>query len=305
MKAREIKATDLSERVPTPEVEDEIRDLSLTLNDLLSRMQQSFESQDKFIADVSHEMKTPLAILRGELDLIKEGSCSPEVAAYLQSAAQEIGHLSELVENLLLLARVDAGVSSLSRSKVRIDELLLETISRREIYSQNETVKVNINFEEPTVSEAAKKAGVMVAANPFEIDGDSGLLQVLAKNLIQNAIKFSEPNSSVDVLLRVVQETVIFTVQDHGKGIDEQFQKSIFDRFFRVEKTRNQVRGSGLGLHLSKRIVDIHAGSISVNSIPGEGALFTVVLPRRDPELSAIEDQKRRQKRRYQISENT
>lgn len=297
LSAREIKATNLSERVPVPEVEDEIRDLSETLNDLLSRLQQAFESQEKFIADVSHEMKTPLAILRGELDLIKDGNCTPEVSAYLQSASQEIGHLSELVENLLLLARVDAGMSSLSRSRVRFDELLLETIGRREIYSQNETVRVGLNLEEPEISESAKQAGVAgPSLNPFEIDGDAGLLQVLAKNLIQNAIKFSKPDTSVEVLLRSAGDSVEFSVRDRGDGISGEDLDRIFDRFYRVEKTRNQVRGSGLGLHLAKRIVDIHTGRIKVESEEGEGTLFTIVLPKRDPELSAIAEQKRKQR---------
>lgn len=273
-KARKINPTNLAERLPVPAVDDEMKDLSVTLNDLLGRIQRAFESQEKFIADVSHEMKTPLAILRGELDLIKQKSHGAEVTEYLESAEQEITHISELVENLLLLARVDAGVSCLAQGAVRMDEIVLDTIARTEVFAKSLGKRISINFKEEVVSGSAE------SEKQFQIHGDAGLLQCLAKNLIENAIKFSHTAENVEVEVCDQRQNVVLNVVDHGRGIPETERKHLFQRFYRGESTRNEVRGSGLGLHLASRIAEIHGGRIDVDSEVGRGTVFRVELPK-------------------------
>jgi signal transduction histidine kinase len=268
-KARSINPSNLAERLPVPSVDDEVRQLSSTLNDLLERIQKAFDSQERFIADVSHEMKTPLAILRGELDLVKEKSDSPEVKSYLDSAEQEIAQISELVQNLLLLARVDAGVSCLSQSAVRIDEMVLDTTASVEPLAKSAGKRISINFVENS-----DKSG------QFLVKGDSGLLQCLTKNLIENAIKYSNCEDIIDLEVVDEESSVILFVKDKGRGIPDTEKLRIFERFYRGESVRGETRGSGLGLHLAERIADIHGGHISVDSEFGRGTTFRVELPK-------------------------
>ena len=272
-KARRINPSNLAERLPVPVGDDEVRALSLTLNDLLGRIQRAFDSQEKFIADVSHEMKTPLAILRGELDLVKQKSHSLEVKEYLESADQEIAHLSELVQNLLVLARVDAGVSCLAQGSVRVDEVVLDTVALTEPFARSSGKRVSVNLIED-------RAEGGVAGAHFQVKGDAGLLQCLAKNLVENAIKFSDKADNVEVEVVDGADAVILSVRDRGVGIPIAERKRIFERFYRGEATRNRVRGSGLGLHLADRIADIHGGRISVASEIGQGTVFRVELPK-------------------------
>ncbi len=271
-KAKEMSPSQLSERVPVPPEKDELRELALTLNHLLDRLQQSFESQERFIADASHQLKTPLAILRGELDVLKSRPRTvEETGSFLVSASQEVEYLSKMVEDLLVLARVDAGVGTLSIKKVRVDELALEALSRLERFAQTKKVKIRFNLEE-------------TSSVPFEILGDSDLLQVMLRNLVENAIKFTPEGSSVDVHVVEEPEFVLVKVSDCGPGIAVEAREKIFSRFFRAENTRNSVSGVGLGLPIAKRIVEIHNGTIEVSEAhPGRaglgvGALFTVKI---------------------------
>lgn len=278
-KARRINPSNLAERLPVPANDDEIRHLSITLNDLLSRIQRAFDSQERFIADVSHEMKTPLAILRGELDLIKQKGHPQEIREYLESAEQEIAHLSELVQNLLVLARVDAGVSCLAQGAVRVDEVVLDTVALTEPFARSSGKRIAVNFVEEAAPEGPD-AVPAVGDEHFQVRGDAGLLQCLAKNLVENAIKFSDNAENVDIEVIDGADTVVLNVKDQGRGIPAAERARIFERFYRGESTRSKVRGSGLGLHLAERIAEIHGGRISVDSEVGRGTVFRVELPK-------------------------
>lgn len=269
--ARRISAMNLSTRLPVPETDDEISHLSQTLNELLGRIERAFTSQERFIADVSHEMKTPLAIMRGEFDFVKKRTHDEELRHFVESADQEIAHLSQLVENLLVLARVDAGVSALNPAKVRLDEVILESVVRAEVVAKRSGSRLSVNMKENTSSDASQQ---------FVLEGDAGLLQVLVKNLIENAIKFSNAGEPVEVELEDRDEEIVLRVRDRGKGIPEEEQQKIFERFYRVESVKNETRGSGLGLHLVERIADIHGGSIMVDSQLNVGTNFEVTLPK-------------------------
>ncbi|MGK5086868.1 HAMP domain-containing sensor histidine kinase [Bdellovibrionota bacterium FG-2] len=262
-KAKEMSPSQLSERVPVPVEKDELRELALTLNHLLDRLQQSFESQERFIADASHQLKTPLAILRGELDVLKRRPRTvEETSGFLVSASQEVEYLSKMVEDLLVLARVDAGFGTLSIKKVRVDELALEAVSRLERFAQTRKVKIRFNLG---------------GSGSFEILGDSDLLQVMLRNLLENAIKFSPEDSCVEVEVNDEPAFVSVRVSDRGPGIPLEARERIFSRFFRAENTRNSVAGVGLGLPIAKRIIEIHQGTIEVSDAH-PGASFTVKI---------------------------
>ncbi len=266
-KAKEISATQLSERLPIPATEDELRELALTLNQLLHRLQNSFENQERFIADASHQLKTPLAIMRGELDVMRSRERTPEeLLTFMASAAQEIEHLSKIVEDLLLLARVDAEGAVLKIERTRLDEIALEVISRLDFLAKKTGVVLKLN---------------LVDAESYEIGGDPDLLKAMIHNLVENAIKFSPRGSAVSVTLFDGPETLTVSVKDNGPGITPEAMARIFNRFFRAENTQKTVAGSGLGLSIARRIAEIHGGKIEVESLPGDGAEFRATVEKR------------------------
>jgi signal transduction histidine kinase len=258
-KARSISASNLNERLPIPPAKDELQALSLTLNDLLNRLHRAFETQERFVSDASHELKTPLAILRGELDLMRSRPRTlEETTAFFASASQELDQLSRLVEDLLLLARVDAGAGSLSLQEIRFDEVALEAVSRMKKVAEARGVKVRFDLD----------------GNEFSVQGDPNLLQSLLNNLIENAVKFSPDGGTVVVKLAADSSQVSAIVSDEGPGISKEEQTRIFDRFFRAEGAREKTPGMGLGLAIARRIADAHGARLWVESELGHGSRF-------------------------------
>jgi signal transduction histidine kinase len=272
-KAKQLTPGNLSERIPLPVVDDELKKLTLTLNDLLDRLQQAFDSQERFIADASHELKTPLAILRGELDLMQSRSRSQEeILEFVNSASQDLEHLSSVVEDLLLLARVDAGRALLTFSPVRLDEEALEAISRMEILARKKEIKLRFELQNDNAS-----------PSEFQIDGDADLLRIMMKNLIENAIKFSPAGSTVEIRLLDRKSELEFSVRDQGPGIPDHLKEKIFDRFFRIATKENISQGAGLGLAIVCRIVQAHHGKLNVVTQAGQpGSTFRIILNRTD-----------------------
>jgi len=260
-KARRLSASSLSERLPVPPHEDELSQLSLTLNALLDRLQQAFESQERFIADASHQLKTPLAILRGELDVLKSRPrTNGEIEEFLKSASQELDRLGHLVEDLLTLARADAGAGSLLSRKIRLDEVALEAVSRVEFLAKSRQVKIRFDL-------------LGDASGDFEILGDADLLRSMLQNLLDNAIKYSPQGSTVEVQVQDATDAVAVRIKDAGPGIPEELLPKVFERFFR---TQAEVPGFGLGLAIAKRIVEAHQGTLNVQSQVDKGTTFTV-----------------------------
>lgn len=264
--AKEIQASELSVRVPVPE-EIELRELALTLNALLSRLEQAFNSQDRFIADASHQLKTPLAILRGELDMIRKyPPTDQEWNQYLDSASQEIDHLSRMVDDLLLLARVDIGSQALSFDRIRVDEVVLEALSRLKYLANEKRIQMCFNIEELEDSTQAMPN--------FEAKGDYELLRSLVYNLIENAIKYSPEGSQVALTLAETKTHIEVNVKDSGPGISENDLKHVFERFYRVQKDSQEVSGLGLGLSIAHRIAEAHNAQLTVESELGRGSTF-------------------------------
>lgn len=264
-KAKKISVGNLSDRIPTPKIKDEIHMLVGSLNDLLSRLEGAFTSQERFIADASHQLKTPLAILKGELDLIKNKNLSAqETKEFLKSMGEEVETLSKIVENLLLLARVDAGIEKFKFEPVRMEEVLLNQISRLEKLAHTRENKIIFNMSE-------KEGG-------YEILGDDELLGCLFHNLIENAIKYSPEGKQIEINLFERQNELNVEVRDHGSGIAENEKEKIFDRFYRAGSNGTKATGYGLGLALAKKISEILGGYITVSNVVDGGAAFSFII---------------------------
>jgi len=249
---------DLSKRLEVPPINDEIKRLATTLNEMLSRIEILLATQKRFIADVSHDLRTPLTIIRGNLDLLRqeEGDESRKVA--LTTAKGEVDRLSRLVSDLLLLAQMDAGLE-LERRPVELDTLLLEVYREGKLLAP--TLEIRLGEED--------QASVL---------GDRDRLKQLLLNLVQNAVDHTPDGGQVTLSLRRERGRAYLSVADTGSGIPPEDLPHIFVRFYRVEKGRRR-GGAGLGLAIAQWIAHAHGGEISVESKLQEGSTFTLRLP--------------------------
>jgi signal transduction histidine kinase len=256
----------LSDRIPVPGPHDEIRELAETFNDLLGRLEMAFDSQERFISNASHQLKTPLTILKGELNMIKKRQVSESgVKEFFESATAEIEHMINLVEDLLLLARLEAGKDTLSMNKVGLDEVLLGVVSRLQKIAAQKNVQIQAQF----ISEPPDKEF------QAEVLGDEELLACLLENLVENAVKYSPKDSSVTVRLIRKDGRVEFSVKDQGPGIPEAMRDKIFERFHRGFPS-SFVAGSGLGLTIASQIAKLHEVKIQVGDNEGGGTAIAV-----------------------------
>jgi signal transduction histidine kinase len=248
--ANEIGAGALSERLPVPPTKGEVRELSLTINEMLSRIEKAFLSQERFIADASHQLLTPLSIMKNEL------SQNPDN----RSSLQEVDQMIALVKNLLLLARVDAGIGALNLEKIYFDEVILDAISQAEKLARGKNIGLKFDLRGPTTE---------IEQRPM-ILGDEGLLQSLVFNLIENAIKYSDENSAISLRLSWTEAEQVFEVSDTGPGIPADQIETIFERFRRGENSTRKTLGYGLGLAIARQIAVIHGATLTAhNENPG------------------------------------
>jgi signal transduction histidine kinase len=210
-KTKKIEITNLKDRVPFPLAKDEIWQLADTINHLLSRLDFSFIAHERFIQDASHQLKTPLAIIKGELEIFKSHPRTElETSIFIESMAQEINILVKLTNDLLILARVDSnGINALEKTLNRIDEVVLNQVSRLTKLASAKSISLQINFD----------SFVALSESYFSRVCDPDLLGVLFYNLIENAIKYSKPNSSVQITGRINNETLKIEVSDSAGGI--------------------------------------------------------------------------------------
>ena len=260
--AASIRARDLSKRLDWTTPEDEVGRLARTFNEMLDRLEESFQRQRRFTGDASHELRTPLAVIRGEIEVALERPRTPaEYVETLESVGVEAQRMSRLVNELLLLARADADELQLEFEKVDLAELLRLLVDQ--------------------MQRQAQEAGVSLTADlplSLTIPGDRDRLLELFINLIENTLLYA-PGSQVDVQVQSFGENVEVTITDSGPGIPEADLPHIFDRFYRVDRVRERSsRGSGLGLAIAQEIARAHGGLISVQSEPGKGTTFIMRL---------------------------
>lgn len=260
--AKNIKADELSQRVPIPNANDEIRKLALTLNEMLDRIQQAFHSQERFVADASHQLLTPLTIMRGELELLQKSE-QKDTESFIKSALQEVDSLSSIVQEMLLLARVDAGIGALNFQDLALDEVVLDALSRCEKLAKSKDIKLKFNINNETQDD-----------RKF-VRGDNDLLMNLCVNIIENAIKYSPNNEVVSITLHWQNESSILVVEDNGHGIDPELLPYIFERFSRGSSVETRVKGFGLGLAIAHKIAVLHSARLNVENKEPHGARFS------------------------------
>jgi signal transduction histidine kinase len=231
---------------------------------MIARLERSFSTTRQFTADASHELKTPLTIMKGEVELALKSEGSIEgMKEVLTSALEEIDRMTNIVTNLLDLARVDVDRGASSKSEVRLDDIVIGQFERA----------LKLSVERGVALELTECKAAAVLGDPISIG------QVIF-NLIDNAIKYTHEGGKVEVSLKSEGDSAVVMVSDTGVGIGAEDIPHLFDRFYRVDKARTrEAGGAGLGLSICKNIVEAHGGRIEVRSEPGEGSTFSVYLP--------------------------
>jgi heavy metal sensor kinase len=266
--ARRINDRNLDIRLPVPRVHDEISDLSLTLNQMLERIDHAFASVRTFTGNASHELRTPISILRMEIEVaLLRPRDGDEYRAVLARLYEETVRMTTLVENLLSLARADGGAETITVTPVSVDLL---------IHQLSETWKTGMN-------QALLNFSVDVPEENLTVFGDSHGITRLLSILLENASKYTPPGGTVKISAVGDRTRVNFSVSDSGIGIAPEHRLRIFDRFYRATQVDNTVpAGSGLGLALAKWIADRHGTELCVESEPQRGSCFSFSLERAD-----------------------
>jgi heavy metal sensor kinase len=264
VKARQIGAETLDERIEIGNERDELGFLAATLNGLLERLQLAFESQRRFMADASHELRTPIAIIQGEADVAlardRDAADYRESIEVMQRAARK---LTRIVQNLFLLARGDTGRYPISMSRFYVGEVVADCIRGMRSVAQARGVALSCSAPEDIV-----------------VVADEELIHRLVLNLVENAVKFTQSGGTVHVDVGAGDGNCTIRVADTGPGIESADQSRIFERFFRGDRARPQdAGGAGLGLPIARWIAEVHGGELRLEHSDTTGTVFLAVLP--------------------------
>jgi signal transduction histidine kinase len=266
--AARISSTNLKERINRQGPADEVKRLADTFDDMLERLESAFESQKQFIQDASHELRTPIAIAQANIEVAEmEGKATARDYRRLMDVLKmSLERMNRLSDNLLLLSNGEQ--TQIKQTVVDIPPLLDEVVVEAGARAAAADVKLELEL----------------TPDDIRTLGDAFRLKQAIINLVDNAIKYNRPGGSVRVTAEADESRLVIRVQDSGIGIPHVDQQRIFDRFYRVDKSRSRAQGgSGLGLAIVKKIVEDHGGTISVESTPREGSTFTIGLPRHRP----------------------
>lgn len=263
--ARSISAQNLSRRLVVPPTGDELQNLSETLNDMLERLEQAFRRITQFTGDASHELRTPVALMRTRAEVIlRRPRSEEEYRETLRQILEDLQRTSSLIENLMLLARADSGTEALQRTRINLVECVGEACLEGRTLA--ETKQISFREELP--------------AFPVWIEGDWTSLQRLFLILLDNAVKYTPPQGRINVSLKLSNGWAVTEVRDTGIGIAAEDLPHIFVRFFRADRARSrETGGAGLGLSIGQWIAQAHGGTIKAFSEPGEGSVFQVLIP--------------------------
>lgn len=261
----EITAQNLAKRIKASAQNDEWSYLTGTLNVLLNRLEESFQTQGRFIANASHELSTPLTSIFSQLEVsLQKERDAKEYRMIIQSVLEDVHHLNRLTHTLLQFASASGTSTGLEINLVRIDEVLLRM--PKEMKNVNAGYQVKLDFNELPLNE-----------ENLLVFGNEQLIFTAIKNIVVNACKYSE-NHVASLKLVINGKKANIFVTDTGKGISPEALPHIFQPFYR-EKDLSPISGFGLGLSLSSQITKLHKGEITVNSVPGKGSTFVIVLP--------------------------
>jgi heavy metal sensor kinase len=270
--AAQIGAANLHERLPVANERDELGRLALVINGLLARLDASFEQQRRFMADASHELRTPVAIMRSEAEvaLSQQERSNQELRESISIFKDETKRLTGIVEDLFMLARADAGQYKLTLKDCYLDEIAGEVTRavRTLVAERGLTLRLDAGEEMP-------------------FRGDENLLRRLLLNLVYNAIKYTPSGGAVTVSCKREAQRYIITVSDTGRGIPAEAQPHIFERFYRVDSARSRAEddgvgltsGAGLGLSIARWVAEAHDGTLELLHSSDAGSVFQLILP--------------------------
>ena len=257
--AKRISVEDLSQRIEIDGPDDEIKELSVTFNSMIDRLEESFEQQSRFVSDASHELRTPISVINGYANLINRwGKDDPEI---LQEAVnnilEETDHMSVMIKNLLFLAKSDQNRNHVQKQPMSINEAVYDIA--KDLSVTDERIEV--------ITEVCDKELI--------ISGDPDLIKQMLWIYTENAVKYSGDKKVITYKVYTEGDYACVSVKDNGCGISEEDIQHIFDRFYRADKSRNkEIPGNGLGLSIASWIINTHNGKVEVKSVVGQGTEF-------------------------------
>ena len=265
--AQEIEESDLSRRINV-NTKDELGRLAATLNEMIGRLEKAFQRQKQFTSDASHELRAPLAVIEAESTLaLQKERPSSDYQRSLENISQETRRMSSLIDQLLTLARADAGKEQWNFAEIDLGKLISNLSTDAEILCQEK----GLNFQ-------------LGQTHDLVVKGDEARLRELFMNVLDNAIRYTPALGTVSLSLRRDGQMAVVAITDTGVGIPAEDIPFIFERFYRVDKSRSRAEGgSGLGLAICRHIVEAHGGKIEVESQVGVGSTFSVWLPLQSP----------------------
>lgn len=275
MRAEQITAENLSDRLPVENPEDELGHLARVFNATLARLEGSFERLRRFTADASHELRTPLTAIRsvGEVGLQQDGDVH-HYREIIGSMLEEVNRLTSMVENLLTISRAEAGRIALELSPVRLLDLATEAARLLEDLADEKDQRLTVKGDSSAV-----------------VLADHLILRHAVMNVIDNAVKYSPIGSSIGVRVERRDDQCILDVIDKGPGIPEEDREKVFDRFYRVDKARSrEAGGAGLGLSIARWAVEAHSGTLRVLGETNTGSTFRLTLPAAEGVLPEIRE---------------
>ena len=252
--------------------DQDLASIEIALNKLLRRMQEAKLQQMRFVNDASHELRTPIAVIRGYTDILDRWGKTDEAVLDESIAAlkSESEHMHDLVEQLLFLARGDAGRNTLTKTQFNLARITSEVCEESEMIDSSH--RYTLKFDQSALTD-----------NRYQVLADASMIKQSIRIIVQNAARYSTAQTTISFNVSCDKNTVQVSVEDEGMGISEEAASHIFERFWRADNARIESNeGSGLGLSIAKWIVDNHDGSIEVLSREGVGTRFTIVLPRMD-----------------------
>ncbi|MCK5506375.1 MAG: HAMP domain-containing protein [Thermodesulfovibrionia bacterium] len=258
-----ITHKNMSERIDPEFQVDEVRNVAESFNSMLDRLQAAFESEKHLVADASHELKTPLSVIKAQCEvLLQKDRTTEEYTKALNKINSIADDMKKLLTDMLLLTRIDSGiVSSTNFKSISLCDCIERAIKLTEFMGEKKHIKINKDISADIV-----------------VNGDPDSLTEMFMNIIENTIKYSEENSAVEISLMTNSREAAVEIKDHGKGIGEEELGRIFDRFYRADASRSS-EGTGLGLSIAKAIAETHGGKITVKSKVGKGSSFILTLP--------------------------
>lgn len=258
-----IEVDKLQMRIHVPDTQDEVGLLGQSFNEMLARLERAFSSQRQIIHDISHELKTPLTILQGQIELgLKKNRSMEEYQSILVSNLEEIEKMKRIVHSILLLAKLDNQGLILETQRLEINGIIRQVVDEMKPLADAKHVEI-----------------VFWPRHKVHVNGNGNYIHQVFVNMLENAIKFTPREGRVTVEVDVKGKNALINISDTGVGIDEKDLPYIFDRFYRVDKARSSGNGLGLGLSIAQSIIYAHKGQVRVHSTPKRGTTFHITLP--------------------------